>query len=591
MAPRSEKTRTAWLRWDERWCGQSMLPVRFLLPFLADDGPAFRIILLRWITVAFTLVEIVGTFVLTLGLLPGISLAWLWMGGLLKVGGILGATATQNLSGGIWMLQLNVALRRMRTHGSELRVMLADRGLSEGEINAMQALPGEIYTTEVNSYSRLQLLMGGIPLACACGLLVAQEVLTGFMVALIGMTTAPLSESFYQKRVRVVDERIRLGRATGVDSYLAHGLQQNQRILVGVQAISQLPLLLFLVRYAYGLGGDILASYFGITQGLIGLTTALSFQRSRVSCQRASESARHLLEALASPALLVSQQSWALHRESLELDGADGLKQGVLLRQFAVCSSYPRRLPPLDAALPAGALTILQAPSGKGKTLLMLALAHLVDHTGDLFFVRGGVPINAHALPEEELSRAVWARREVDVERSTRIVDLFRPFCRNRLDPLYGAMRRNWGQTLTDVVWSAGDSRLERQLRNLPGALPLGMKRTIEELRSARLKLVNELLQREGLAISAEKSFGSLSSGEKRRILALVALTTAEVSPFVQLLILDEPFANLDAESIDAQIDVLERLRQLNRAILIISHTIPHDYAGAVLAPYAKGGS
>ncbi len=588
MVPRTEEHKALWLRLDERWCGQSMLPVRFLLPFLLDESPAFQIILFRGATILFTGLEVLGTFVVTLGLLPWTSIGWLWFGAVLKIGGIAAATISQNEAGNLWLLQLNQALKRLRTHGAEIRVMLADRGLTEGEINAMQGLPGEIYNTEVNSYSRLQALMVGIPLACAFGLAVAGETLTAVMVALIGVTTGPLTEFFYQKRVRVVDDRIRLGRATGVDSYLDVALEQNARIMFVVSSLSQLPLLLFLVRYAYGLGGDILASYYGITQGLVGLTSSLSFQKNRVFSQRASESARHLLEALASPSLLISHRSWELHRESLNTMLAAPINNGVVLEKFAVSSTYPRRLPPLDTVLESGTCTLLQAPSGRGKTLLMLALAHLVDHTGSMLFVKDGVVVDAHTLSDDELRQAVFARREADLDRASRLVDLFRPYCRARLDALYQSMRRNWGATLAEVAWAASDARLERQLRTGQGALPQGMKRSLEELRAARLKLINQLLAEEGLQTSSDKSFGSLSSGERRRILALMALTTAEVTPSLRLLILDEPFANLDVDSIHSQVSVIERILALGRSVFVISHTLPEELHTTLLTPYGK---
>lgn len=573
------------LKIDEWWCSQALLPAKWLQPFV-DDSEALNAIILSRLTVFLcTFAEILGMFFIVIGLLPTSSIWLLFLGGFLKIAGLIAARTAQNHSGSLWQRLLSESLGLLRTRGTEVRSVLAHRGLTANEISALQSLPNELYQSEVSSYPRQRMLMIGVPLACSSGLLIANEQLTALLVFAIGCAAHPVTEFFYNRKIRVVDEKLRVGRACGQIRFLNKALWLYEKTMLRINVIGQLPLVLFIIRYGLGVGIGKLASFYGITQGLQGLSEALAVQRSRVSSSRAAYIGKQLLEALASPSLLIARGRWRAHIQDAPPLLETPCRNGVVLVDFAVASAYPRRLPPISACLPAGQSTLLKAPSGHGKSLLMLAISTVVDHTGQLYFVRDGKATNTHLLPQIEVSRAIFARRDSDLDRATRIVDIFKPALRYEMQRLYDDMRIQWGEELNEVVWGCGDARLARQTGH-PSALPRNMFTAVEELRRMRAEIVDCWLSDACLPLSALRSFGSLSSGERRRVLTLAALKWSTVKNGSRLVILDEPFANLDMGTLDKQIELVGKIEASGASLLVISHRILANFSPTIIDPF-----
>ncbi len=76
-----------------------------------------------------------------------------------------------------------------------------------------------------------------------------------------------------------------------------------------------------------------------------------------------------------------------------------------------------------------------------------------------------------------------------------------------------------------------------------------------------------EALRQVGLDPNLQRSIGQYSQGMRQRTsLARVLLPTPE------LLLLDEPFSNMDVESVQQMVELLARFRQGNRTIIITTH-------------------
>src|SRR3989344_1720472 len=88
-----------------------------------------------------------------------------------------------------------------------------------------------------------------------------------------------------------------------------------------------------------------------------------------------------------------------------------------------------------------------------------------------------------------------------------------------------------------------------------------GMSRTIREPR------INELLKRFDLESHAEKEFGMLSGGLKRRVLLARAMVHDP-----ELLILDEPTAGVDVELRHELWGYLQELNEAGKTIILTSH-------------------
>ena len=82
-------------------------------------------------------------------------------------------------------------------------------------------------------------------------------------------------------------------------------------------------------------------------------------------------------------------------------------------------------------------------------------------------------------------------------------------------------------------------------------------------------RLAGAALERVGLAEQADATFGDLSGGQRQRV--LVARALVQNAP---LLLLDEPFAGLDAPSARALTALLDDLAAEGRALLMATHDL-----------------
>jgi iron complex transport system ATP-binding protein len=191
---------------------------------------------------------------------------------------------------------------------------------------------------------------------------------------------------------------------------------------------------------------------------------------------------------------------------------------------FAYRPGAPRVVDGVSMAVARGDLVGILGPNGSGKTTLLKLLG------GTLTPSRGGVRLDGQPLAAR--SRRELARRIAFVPQET-----FAPF----------------DFTVLDIV--------------LMGRFPhLG---TFALEGPADLAIARQALAATGTAVFESRSFGTLSGGEKQRVVIASALAQ---SP--ELLLLDEPTASLD---LGHQLDVQLLLRGLNRDHAVTMVLSTHD--------------
>jgi manganese/iron transport system ATP-binding protein/manganese/zinc/iron transport system ATP- binding protein len=114
-------------------------------------------------------------------------------------------------------------------------------------------------------------------------------------------------------------------------------------------------------------------------------------------------------------------------------------------------------------------------------------------------------------------------------------------------------------------------SRLDFPVSALDVALMGAYERTpwYRRLGAADRALARDALERVGLAEHARKRFGELSGGQRQRALIARALVQD-----AGVLLLDEPFAGVDATSEEAIMGILDDLRADGRVLLIATHDV-----------------
>ncbi len=576
---------------DRVWCGKTQLPASLITQFSDHILLSYQITRLRFYSAFCVVLQVLGTFFMTFGLFSQQPTALLIMGILLKVvGGVL-SSYFQNRSGVLWSLEIQDSLKHLKTHAQEITALLTDKGCSEAEIHLIHQLPTEVYHSELNSYQQTSLLHVFNPLACGLALLLNEEIVTAVLVMSLGLLSFPIGEYFFRNHAFRHESELRLGRSASLISYLKRVYDEHLSLTLQVNALSQAPLILFGLRFLWNSSGQLLATFFGLVQGLAGLTGTLAFQRTRALALQSTKTAQHLLAILNSEAFLITPQRWREHQlqpENLLLKEKElGCYEGVAFVNFSVSLSLQSQelklLPAINCIIPSQGACIVQAPSGIGKSTFLAATLHLIAHTGDLYLISGNTWHNVHQLVREEFEASVLFFKEENSGKTTRLIDLFKEVLVIRLAALQMEMREQFGPLLTNLAWQAADNLIEQEIQHInrgqPSVFPPDMLLALIQMRLQQVALVNQFCKQAGgnlvtPQIFPERVFLTLSSGEKRRLICTLALERAKVTNQVKLLILDEPLAHLDIQSIEDQIQTICAIQKLPQApaLLIISH-------------------
>ncbi|HEU4657751.1 MAG TPA: metal ABC transporter ATP-binding protein [Capillimicrobium sp.] len=175
----------------------------------------------------------------------------------------------------------------------------------------------------------------------------------------------------------------------------------------------------------------------------------------------------------------------------------------------------------VDASFPAGRLSAIVGPNGAGKSTLLKACLGLVPSDAGQALVLGEP-----------------ARRALD---------------RVAYVPQREAVDWDFPATVREVV-EMGRYRSVGWLRRL---------------RRADHEAVDEALERVGMAPFAKRQIGRLSGGQRQRVFLARAL--AQQAP---VLLMDEPFAGVDARTEAALVELLLGLRADGRSIVVVHHDL-----------------
>lgn len=199
------------------------------------------------------------------------------------------------------------------------------------------------------------------------------------------------------------------------------------------------------------------------------------------------------------------------------------MKEVPVLEAHDLCASYRRRpvLHGVDVALPKGVLVGLLGPNGAGKSSFLKAVM------GELKPDSGWVKLFGEPVSRARHRVAYVPQREsVDWDFPVTVADV--------------AMMGTYG----GLAWwrRAGAPERGRAM---------------------------EALDRVGMASFARQPIGELSGGQQQRVFLARALAQDS-----ELLLMDEPFAGVDAATEESIVDVLRELRSAGRTVLVVHHDL-----------------
>jgi manganese/zinc/iron transport system ATP- binding protein len=91
----------------------------------------------------------------------------------------------------------------------------------------------------------------------------------------------------------------------------------------------------------------------------------------------------------------------------------------------------------------------------------------------------------------------------------------------------------------------------------------------VRRVRRSERGIVDECLERVGMSPLADRQIGALSGGQRQRV--FVARALAQRTP---VLVMDEPFAGIDARTEAALLELLGELRDQGRSVIVVHHDL-----------------
>ena len=91
----------------------------------------------------------------------------------------------------------------------------------------------------------------------------------------------------------------------------------------------------------------------------------------------------------------------------------------------------------------------------------------------------------------------------------------------------------------------------------------------VRRLRATDRDVVDQAIDRVGMTPFARRQIGELSGGQRQRV--FIARALAQQAP---LMLLDEPFAGVDARTESALLDLLREFRSEGRTVIVVHHDI-----------------
>lgn len=206
------------------------------------------------------------------------------------------------------------------------------------------------------------------------------------------------------------------------------------------------------------------------------------------------------------------------------------------LRGAEVAIDGRRILGPLDLVIPEGAFLGVLGPNGSGKTTLLRALTGAMPPTAGEVLLLGKPVARYHPAQVARLVGVVPQQFTLD-----------------------------FSFTVAEMVAMGRYAHSVRGLRlgHLDSESPVAERRRREQA------VLEEVMEYTGLSNLAHRPVTRLSGGERQR--ALIAQTLAQETP---VLLLDEPLNNLDLNHQLEVMQLLVRLHQAGRTIVVILHDL-----------------
>lgn len=574
-------------RADKRICGENQIPAE-LFAELTDDLQGARDLAKARITCCIgSGTKVIGTGLNTFGLSTTASPLIFALGSVLTISGAMVKIHTKNVAGSSWDMALRERIDQLGPHQITTKAALIDAGFAQEEIESLHSLPAGVYNAELKAAHIQQLESSLSPICSGIAMAGYHDFWAATAVAGLGLLSFPLGQHFYKESDLVRAAKFRIGKSTRLIEFLKRTYKEHVAMTDKTNFITHTSEILFAIKYLLGRGGNALPALYGFQQGLQGLSSVLATQRDRELTKRTTEIATHFIKTFVLRPFITTAKRWIEHlKESEELESPNiSILNGLVIRNFVAQSPSGEKtvLAPISLDVSLNSALIIKADSGTGKSVTLMGIMHLLEHSGSIYLVKDGKLTNVHSLQGPDgIAEEIVLITEEGIRGNDRVVDLFKESFLNSNRQLYLQLKEKYDPLLVDLAWKAADNLLEQEIEKIEKSeecvFPREMKQTLIDIRDVRNAWVLSHLKKQGgniaeSRIHPERVFSTLSAGEKKRMLVTVAEASVQTRRRTAI-ILDEPLAHLDDRNRELQLKALQRIQEGDSpvALLIVSH-------------------
>ena len=345
-----------------------------------------------------------------------------------------------------------------------------------------------------------------------------------------------------------------------------------------VNLISNLSILISGLSLIFPIGSNVLAAFWGISTAIGQIEGAYSKVSERFDTEAKIRLIKSLFEMMGSNNFLISQDNLVQHLEKKNQIVVTNNDNGILVNSFKLNLDFleSNQIDDLNLFIKYGDVAVIKAISGKGKTTLVNAIAHKINHSGDIIAIEGNKKIDIHSyIQKNKIEKFVKFFSTDDITSTLTISEIFNSILLSNFKNSFKGIEHSIVQT----GLSLSKSMLNDFTNKTGNRVKPEIIEVVTKYIQSREKYVNKLLSNtkgnlNNKNINSERIFSTLSSGEKLRLVSLFAKEYVKVFK-PKLIILDEPFGQLDKEiNLPIQVEVIKSIIKQKDppSVIIISH-------------------
>lgn len=591
--PKNDFANSRLAKKDAKSCGEYLVPAASYAVLSNDEKGARRLALGRKAVKASAYTEALGRAAVTYGIETGRPPVII-LGTIGAVASGMLQTSIKNRLGARWSLLLNEKIATLGGHKNAIAQALTNKKISSEDVDLLPGLGTAVYNgffkdPDLERKKNVVLpLLNGLALGMGGNELSAGALITA------GVLTIPTGNRIFKEHLKSIAKKA-IGLSAHHSLYLKDSYKKHVRMTDIMNFATYLPDLI-LAGVVLGNVEDYGSTAYATGTGLKGYINILYAQKDRVEIKKVKDVADYFIKELSGEPFIVTEQSWKRHTEHCGVEVFQGkptpFDAGLVIKNFIARkpSGKETQLAPLNLEVEKGGAVVLQANSGGGKSITLMAIMHRYEHRGSVHVVKNRASKDVHSYSgPEEIDEEILLITKDQLSKNDRIVDLFKSYFKVASAELYETHLKKYpsekDRMSIEVAWMGADNLLEEQITNLvdgeKSIFPSIMLEDLQEIRDKRNEWVNEHIENSSddynvgnlVGIEAEnRTFRTLSAGQTQSMMILRAKVGAMVKERTAIFF-DEPLAGLDKEEKKRQIAALRSIQEeSNAAVIIVAH-------------------